>query len=379
MPTRATVIALFGCLAAAPACGPAESSLGSVFSAEQGLTAAYFDGRDLERPSGVYRDAHIDFDGWDLNELIWSRGHRARTVSIRWTGQIWFEDDEPYTVSFELRGRVRLWIDDALIIDDWVDSGTLREARGTVAAAGAGWRDLRIEWDQVAGPMTARLRAQSPARARAIVPASELRHLDAASSASLERVDELPLSFVTGVAASPDGLVVGGVSAAEDRFWDAWVIPVDGGTPRRLAPIGTNLISVDASGALWSTIVGEDEAGNPSYELRLSPSDGSPSVPLSRSPVRDVDDRVAEPLIGFVGVLARVAADIVIALVEQDLDVARVRVDDDRLGRRGGRHAGDVLDRDREIGRRARPLEQAERARRVGPRARDQQHRGVKR
>ena len=195
------------------------------------------------------------------NELIWSRGHRARTVSIRWTGQIWFEDDEPYTVSFELRGRVRLWIDDALIIDDWVDSGALREARGTVAAAGAGWRDLRIEWDQVAGPMTARLRAQSPSRARAIVPASELRH-SSGFRASLERVDELPLSFVTGVAASPDGLVVGGVSAAEDRFWDAWVVPLDGGSPRRLAPIGTNLISVDASGALWSTIVGEDEAGN---------------------------------------------------------------------------------------------------------------------
>jgi hypothetical protein len=272
MRTPATVIALFGCLAAAPACGPAESSLGSVFSAAQGLTAAYFDGRDLQRPSGVYRDEEIDFEGWELNERIWSRGHRARTVSIRWTGQIWFEHDEPYAVSFELRGRVRLWIDAALIIDDWVDGGTPREARGTVAAAGAGWRDVRIEWDQVAGPMTARLRLQSPSRARAIVPAGELRH---------ERVDELPLSFVTGVATSPEGLVVGGVSAAEDRFWDAWVIPFDGGSPRRLAPIGTNLISVDASGALWSTLVGEDESGNPSHELRLSPSDGSPAVPLS--------------------------------------------------------------------------------------------------
>ena len=273
MRTRAPAIALVGCLAATPACGPAESSLGSVFGAEQGLAAAYFDGRDLQRPSGVYRDATIDFDGWELNERIWSRGHRARTVSIRWTGQLWFEHDEPYTVSFELRGRVRLWIDDALIIDDWVDSGTLREARGTVAAAGAGCRGVRIEWDQVAGPMTARLRLQSPSRARAIVPAGELRH---------ERVDELPLSFVTGVAAAPDGLVVGGVSAAEDRFWDAWVIPFDGGAPRRLAPIGTNLISVDASGALWSTIVGEDEAGNPSVERHRSPTDGSPAVRLSR-------------------------------------------------------------------------------------------------
>jgi hypothetical protein len=280
MRTRATVIALIGCLAAAPACGPVEISVGNVFSAEQGLTAAYFDGRDLQRPSGVYRDDNIDFDGWALNERIWSRGHRARTVSIRWTGQIWFEDDEPYTVSFELRGRVRIWIDDALIIDDWVDSGMLREARGTVADAGAGWRDMRIEWDQVDGPMTARLRLQSPSRARAIASRGELRHLDAASAASLERVGELPLSFVTGVASSSDGLVVGGVSANEDRFWDAWVIPFDGGPPRRLAPIGTNLISVDASGALWSTIVGEDESGNPTHELRLSPSDGSPAVPL---------------------------------------------------------------------------------------------------
>jgi hypothetical protein len=282
MRRRASVIAVFGCFAAAPACGPTESSLGNVFGAEQGLTAAYFNGRDLERPSGVYRDANIDFDGWALNELIWSRGHRARTVSIRWTGQIWFEHDEPHTVSFELRGRVRIWIDDAPIIDDWVDNGTLREARGTVAAAGAGWRDVRIEWDQVAGPMTARLRLQSPSRPRAIVRAAELRHLDAESDASLARVDELPLSFVTGVAASPDGLVVGGVSAAEDRFWDAWVIPFYGASPRRLAPIGTNLISVDASGALWSTIVGEDESGTPAHELRLSPSDGSPAVPLPR-------------------------------------------------------------------------------------------------
>jgi hypothetical protein len=280
MRTRATVIALVGSLAAAPACEPVESSVGSVFGADEGLTAAYFDGRDLQRPSGVYRDPNIDFDGWELNQRIQSRGHRARTVSIRWAGQIWFEHDEPYTVSFELRGRVRIWIGAALIVDDWVDPGTLREARGTVAAAGAGWQDLRIEWDQVAGPMTARLRLQSPSRARAIVPAGELRHLDARSGASLARVDELPLAFVTGVAASPDGLVVGGVAAAEDRFWDAWVIPFDGGSPRRLAPIGTNLISVDASGALWSTIVGEDEWGIPSYELHLSPADGSPAVPL---------------------------------------------------------------------------------------------------
>jgi hypothetical protein len=93
----------------------------------------------------------------------------------------------------------------------------------------------------------------------------------------------VPLSAITGLAASPHGLVVGGVSAEADRFWDAWVVPYDTTeSPRRLAPVGLTLLSVAASGALWATSASMDpSAGTPEHEVRLSPSDGSPSVLLS--------------------------------------------------------------------------------------------------
>ena len=165
-------------LGAAPACEPTDDSVGAVVTSEAGLTAAYFDGLSFQRRSGTYRDANIDFEGWELNARIASRGHRARTFSIRWSGQMRFEPDELTVVSFELRGRVRLWIDGDLIVDDWTDGGELREAWGLVPSSEDAWRYLRIEWDQVDGPMTARLRAASASRPRAIVTPGELRDLD---------------------------------------------------------------------------------------------------------------------------------------------------------------------------------------------------------
>jgi PA14 domain len=179
-PVSRSFVMLVACLAlaAAPACEPTDDSIGAVFTEETGLTAEYFDGLSLQRRSGTYRDANIDFEGWELNARIESRGHRARTFSIRWTGQMRFEPDEIYVVSFELRGRVRLWIDGDRIIDDWTDGGDLREAWGFVPASEDEWRYLRIDWDQVDGPMTARLRAASESRPRAIVAPGALRDLD---------------------------------------------------------------------------------------------------------------------------------------------------------------------------------------------------------
>ena len=177
MHPRAPLFVLLACAGAAAACAPDESSVGSVFATEPSLTAEYFAGRSFQRPAGVYRDANIDFAGWELNDRILSRGHLPYGVSIRWSGQIRFEQAEAYTLSFELAGRVRIWIDGAPIVDDWTDGAGRREARGTVAAGSPGWRDLRIEWDQLDGPMTAILRAGSASQAREVVPPRALRHL----------------------------------------------------------------------------------------------------------------------------------------------------------------------------------------------------------
>jgi hypothetical protein len=175
MRRRTRTLVLLTALGGASACGPDESSVGGLFRPEPGLLAEYFDARSLQQPSGFYQDANIDFEGRQLNDLAQARGHAARALSIRWSGQLHFAHAETYTLGFELQGRVRLWIGDTLVIDDWTDSGALRRARGTIAVGPAGWRDLRIEWDQLDGPMTARLRYASPSQADTIVPAGALR------------------------------------------------------------------------------------------------------------------------------------------------------------------------------------------------------------
>jgi hypothetical protein len=107
---------------------------------------------------------------------------------------------------------------------------------------------------------------------------------------------DLPLTAITGTAASPRGLIVGGVSTDTELFWDAWLVPADGGAPRRLAPIGNNLVAVDADGALWTAITDFGPSGTPSYETRLSPWDGSPSRLLSAElpPELSVERAVAD-------------------------------------------------------------------------------------
>ena len=175
---RLPAIVFLAGLGGAPACAPDEATVGGVYGDETGLTAEYFDGLSLQRPSGLYQDANIDFEGWELNRRIDARGHWPRTVSIRWTGALRVEPDapgQPHTIGFELRGRVRIWIDGGLIVDDWTDGGVLREAWGALPPSDDGWRALRIEWDQAAGPMTARLRAGAGARPRTIVPPAALR------------------------------------------------------------------------------------------------------------------------------------------------------------------------------------------------------------
>jgi hypothetical protein len=114
--------------------------------------------------------------------------------------------------------------------------------------------------------------AEAP-RARAILDAAALPEVDPAALG-------VPLQAVTGLAVSPHGLVVGGISPDEDAFWEAWAIPSDGGPPRRLAFV-ERLIAVDAGGAIWTAIASEDEAGADAFEIRLSPADGAPSAPLS--------------------------------------------------------------------------------------------------
>lgn len=101
----------------------------------------YFDNRSLEGdPELIRNDKKIDFD--------WKRGAPADGLpndnfSARWTRTLVF-DAALYRFSVASDDGVRLWVDDRLVIDKWVDSELNQETVDLAMVSGK--HDLRLEY-----------------------------------------------------------------------------------------------------------------------------------------------------------------------------------------------------------------------------------------
>ena len=213
---------------AAPACAPDTSSVGARVRRRAGA-----DGRVFRRPVLPAAVGRLPRREHRLRGLGAERPHpvaRARrpaTSASAGPGRSGSSGRRPPRSSFELEGRVRLWIDDSPIIDDWVDSGIHREARGTVPVRGGGLAGSagRVgsagRSDDRQAPRRVGLRARSDRpRPRAAPPDHRGRRA---------RSPTCRCHRSRAQALSPHGLIVGGVSSEADLFWDAWVVPLDGG------------------------------------------------------------------------------------------------------------------------------------------------------
>ena len=126
-----------------------------------GLHATYYASEHLQRALYLREDAAIDFSGtgWDGLPSDFpgsiSRPIRTKVFSTRWHGFIRAQYDQTYTFiskfdrlrpdnpTFE---RVRMWIDNALVIDQWSSLSTGYPA-GTYAFDRAEYLyDVRVEF-----------------------------------------------------------------------------------------------------------------------------------------------------------------------------------------------------------------------------------------
>jgi hypothetical protein len=80
--------------------------------------AEYYDNRKLDgKPILVQNESKVDYD-WDKNAP--APGVPADKFSVRWTG--WFDfDNATYQFRIKADDGVRIWLDNTLIYDDWVD------------------------------------------------------------------------------------------------------------------------------------------------------------------------------------------------------------------------------------------------------------------
>jgi VCBS repeat-containing protein len=101
----------------------------------------YFDNRSLEGdPALIRNDKKIDFD--------WKRGAPADGLpsdnfSARWTRTLEF-DAAVYRFSVASDDGVRLWVDDRLVIDEWVDSELNQETVDLAMVSGK--HDIKLEY-----------------------------------------------------------------------------------------------------------------------------------------------------------------------------------------------------------------------------------------
>ncbi|HZE98511.1 MAG TPA: PQQ-dependent sugar dehydrogenase [Planctomycetota bacterium] len=140
-----------------------------------GLSGEYYDNIDFTTLKLARTDSTVNFD-WGSGSPDPSIG--ADTFSVRWTGQVQANATETVTFYTTTDDGVRLWIDNVLIIDHFVDQGPT-EWSGSIALQGGQRYDVRMDYFENGGGATAKLSWSSPSTPKQVLPQNRLFSLPA--------------------------------------------------------------------------------------------------------------------------------------------------------------------------------------------------------
>ncbi len=98
----------------------------------------------------------------------------ADNYSVRWTGQVQATLTGNYTFTTTADDGVRLWVNNVLVIDNWVDQGATSRTSAAIALVAGTKCDIKMEHHEHGGDAVARLQWTTPAQALATIPQSQL-------------------------------------------------------------------------------------------------------------------------------------------------------------------------------------------------------------
>ncbi|MBK8002257.1 MAG: hypothetical protein IPK15_27105 [Verrucomicrobia bacterium] len=130
------------------------------------FSATYFDNIDLTNPKVTRLDWAIDFD-W--NNYPYYTGSpdptiATNTFSARWTGRVMPLFSENYTFHTISDDGIRVWVNDQLIIDRWVDQAATEHSSAPIPLTAGVEIDIKVEYYQGPGLAVARLLWSSPSQ-----------------------------------------------------------------------------------------------------------------------------------------------------------------------------------------------------------------------
>lgn len=133
----------------------------------RGLYSRYFNNKDFTDMRLTRVDPKIKFNWIHLSPDL-SLG--SDTFSVRWTGAVTPKYSETYTFHTETDDGARLWVNGALIVDQWTNQG-VTEHTGTISLQAGRPYSIRMDYfDETLGAV-ANLYWSSPSQAKEIIPA----------------------------------------------------------------------------------------------------------------------------------------------------------------------------------------------------------------
>ncbi|MBW4562918.1 MAG: PQQ-dependent sugar dehydrogenase [Mojavia pulchra JT2-VF2] len=146
------------------------ASASALVSQGDGLKAEYYDNIDFSNLKVTRIDPNVDFI-WGNNSPDPLIG--ADTFSVRWTGQVEAEYDEVYNFYTSSDDGVRVWVNNQLLIDQFVDQSTT-EHSGSIALIAGQKYDIKLEYYENGYDAVSQLSWSSASQTKEIIPQSQL-------------------------------------------------------------------------------------------------------------------------------------------------------------------------------------------------------------
>jgi hypothetical protein len=157
--------------------------------APDGLKATYYDNLDFTGATVTRIDPMINFN-WGDGSPDPALGNDA--FSVRWTGSIEAQFTESYTFYARADDGARLWINDNLVIDKWIDQGVTEWPSAPVPLVKGKRYNLKMEFYENGGFAQVDLLWSSPSTRKTTVPVKVLFSSDIPTSVDDANHVELP-------------------------------------------------------------------------------------------------------------------------------------------------------------------------------------------
>jgi predicted phage baseplate assembly protein len=136
-----------------------------------GLYGEYFDNKDLSNRKHTRTDATVNFD-WGSGSPHALIG--ADTFSVRWTGWVQAPSSGNYSFHTSSDDGVRLWINNQLIIDNWIDQAETPKDSDTITLTAGQKYDIKLEYYENGGAAVIKLLWTPPESVKQIIPQERL-------------------------------------------------------------------------------------------------------------------------------------------------------------------------------------------------------------